>query len=157
MKYLGTKKNGTIRCERKDTTQKDYNALPAVYEFAKKTFKAGDFVKTEFEKIDGKGVIVKIEKFQTTTKKSYSGGSYTPANKGSIDAQSAVKSASQALAGIEGVTEKNYVSIYENLIAIGLKAILGNAPKASEPVKLASASTGGLETVETATQEDELE
>lgn len=65
---------------------------------------------------------------------------YTPKlsgkyRKGSVDAlnrQSAVKSASNALAGIDGVTVANYETIYKSLIEIGYTFISNKSSAVSE-------------------------
>jgi len=120
MKYVGITKSGKIRCIRKDGEQKDYKTSNAVIEFARKTFKKGDLVTGKFEK----GELVKLSKIElknnTYKRKFYNNFS----NKGNTDAQSAVKSAATALAGISGVDINNYTEIYNNLIDIGLNKIL---------------------------------
>lgn len=120
MKYVGVTKSGKIRCTRKDGQTKDYKAKTGVVSFAKDNFKKDDIVIGEFEK----GILTKLSKIKYK-KNSYNGGTQNNFNKRSLDFQSAVKSASQALTGIEGVTESNYEEIYKTLINIGLQVITG--------------------------------
>lgn len=132
MKYVGITKSGKIRCVRKDGEQKDYKTSDAVVEFARKTFKKGDLVTGKFEK----GVLVKLSKIELKNN-TYKGKSYNNfSNKGNTDAQSAVKSAATALAGISGVDVNNYTEIYNNLIDIGLNKILNKKSTESKSDEL---------------------
>jgi len=154
MKYVGITKTGEIRCTRKDGETKNYKAEEAVVAFARKAFKKDDYVVGEFTA----GVLVKLEKYQSK-KSGYNGGNKggcNNASSGNIDAQSAVKSASQAITGLTGlITLQNYTEIYKSLITIGLNAITGSA-KTTKDTK-APTTDDGLEDAGEAGLKDENE
>jgi len=130
MKYIKIVKVGGVRkikCQRKDGEIKNYKAKEAVVDYVKENFKDGDALIAEFTE----GVIVKATKYKPGGNSGGGGykkpGGYGTVAQGNFDNQSAVKSAVDALKGIEGVTVKNYKGILEDLIELCLGKITGKA------------------------------
>ena len=122
MKFLYVTKSGKIKCKKNDGVEKAYKASKEVLEYVRKNFKENDVCYGKWDKSSGE--LVKLYKPQPKGTYKKGGNYYSNGGKGNLDLQSAVKSASEALKGIDGVDATNYEEIYKNLIKINIDTIV---------------------------------
>lgn len=109
-----TKNNETIEKEKKIINKEVYQKIQKLLKG-----KEGQNINATWE--NGKITDVTIPEKKPFKK---GGGNYQ--GKANFDSQCAVKTAGNALKGIDGVTVENYEEIFRNLINVGLNLIVGN-------------------------------